>query len=117
MVMGSVLWMEGVGLGLAGRRDGGGAFLQPPDVGMADEPLGMRPRENDCMDAWVAVDSVHERLQLIGDVEAEQAVRAAVDPDDQHGSAVLDLEPAFVFVCHGPSFRDSRYYNFVIDLL
>src|SRR5437879_9616250 len=42
MVMGSVLWMEGVELGL-----------------------------------------VHERLQLIGDVEAEQAVRAAVDPDDQ----------------------------------
>src|SRR2546423_8561661 len=25
---------------------------------------------------------VHERLQLIGDVEAEQAVRTAVDPDD-----------------------------------
>ena len=27
------------------------------------------------------------------------------------------LEPAFVFVCHGLSLRDSRYYNFVIDLL
>src|ERR1043165_7926593 len=79
MVMGSVLWMEEFGLGLAGRSDGGGAFLQPPAVGMADEPLGMPPRENDCMDAWVAVDSVHERLQLIGDVEAEQAVRVAVD--------------------------------------
>jgi hypothetical protein len=68
---------------------------------MADEPLGMRPRDDDGMDTWVAVDPAHQRLQLVGDVEAEQAVRAAVDPDDQHGSAVLDLEPALVFLCHG----------------
>jgi hypothetical protein len=38
-------------------------------------------------------------------------VRAAVDPDDQDGSAVLDLEVALVFVCHEFSFRGSRYYN------
>src|SRR5439155_4193601 len=49
MVMGSVLWMEGVGLGLARN--------------------------------------IVQRYAL---------------------------EPAFVFVCHGLSFRDSRYYNFVI---
>jgi hypothetical protein len=30
-------------------------------------------------------------------------VRAAVDPDDQDGSAVLDLEVAHVLVCHGLS--------------
>jgi hypothetical protein len=52
MVMGSVLWMEGVGLGLARN--------------------------------------IVQRYAL---------------------------EPAFVFVCHGLSFRASRYYNFVIDLL
>src|SRR6266487_5135417 len=51
MVMGSVLWMEGVGLGLARN--------------------------------------IVQRYAL---------------------------QPAFVFVCHGPSFRDSRYYNFVIDV-
>jgi hypothetical protein len=74
---------------------------------MADEPLGMRPREDDGMDAWVAVEPVHQCLQLVGDVEAEHAVRAAVDPDDQDGSAVLDLEVALVFVCHGSSFRGA----------
>jgi hypothetical protein len=67
---------------------------------MTDEPLGMRPCEDDGMDAWVAVGPVHQLLQLVGDVEAEQAVRAAVDPDDQDGSAVLDLEVALVFACH-----------------
>ena len=58
---------------------------------MADEPLGMRPCEHDGMDAWVAVGPVHQLLQPVGDVEAVQAVRAAVDPNDQDGSAVLDL--------------------------
>jgi hypothetical protein len=56
--------------------------------------------------AWtfgVAVDPVHKLLQLVGDIEAEQAVRAAVDPDDQDGSAALHLEVALVFVCHGLS--------------
>jgi hypothetical protein len=38
-------------------------------------------------------------------------VRAAVDPDDQDGSALLDLEVALVFVCDEFSFRGSRYYN------
>jgi hypothetical protein len=38
---------------------------------MADEPLGMRPGEDDGMDAWVAVDPVHQFLELVGDVEAE----------------------------------------------
>src|SRR3989440_3431688 len=92
---------DGGGAASAERRDRGPPFLQPPDVSMADEPPGMRPCEDDGMDAWVAVDPVHQLLQLVGDVEAEQAVRAAVDPDDQDGSAVLDLEMALVFVCHG----------------
>jgi hypothetical protein len=38
-------------------------------------------------------------------------VRPAGDPDDQDGSAVLDLEVALVFVCHEFSFRARRYYN------
>jgi hypothetical protein len=29
---------------------------------MADEPLRMRPGEDDGMDAWVAVDPVHQLL-------------------------------------------------------
>src|SRR5690349_20360778 len=99
--------MVGVGLGLADRRDSGGVFLQPPDVGMADELLVMRRRENDCMEAWLAFDLFHERLQPTGDVKDEQAVRAAGDREDQYGSPVVDLEPAFVSMCHGPAFRDT----------
>ena len=53
---------DGGGAASAERRDRGGPFLQPPDVSMADEPLGMRPREDDGMDAWVAVDPGHQRL-------------------------------------------------------
>ena len=82
------------------RRDRRAPFLQPPHLGMADEPLGMGPGEHDGMDVGVAVGAVHQLLELVGDVEAEQAVRAAVDPGDQDGSAVLDLEVAFVLVCH-----------------
>jgi hypothetical protein len=82
---------------------------------MTDEPLGMRPCEDDGMDARVAIHPVDQLLELVGDLEAEQAVRAAVDPDDQHGSAVLDLEVALVFVCHGSSSRDPCYYNDVIE--
>ena len=66
--------------------------LQPPHVGMADEPAGARAGEHDGMDAWVAVDAIHQLVELVGDVDAEQAVRAAVDPHDQDRAAVLDLE-------------------------
>jgi len=38
-------------------------------------------------------------------------MRAAVDPSDQDGSAVLDLEPALVFVCYEFYFCGRRYYN------
>jgi hypothetical protein len=75
--------------------------LQPPHVGVADEPAGTRPGEHDGMHAWIAVDAVHQLVELVGDVEAEQAVRAAVDPHDQDGSAVLDLESALVLLGHG----------------
>jgi hypothetical protein len=79
----------------APRRPSGGhrgtPFLQPGDVGVADEPLGVRSGEDDGVDVGVALDPVHQLLQLVGDVGAEQAVWAAVDPD---GSAILDLEVA-----------------------
>ncbi|BBC29723.1 hypothetical protein SGFS_010170 [Streptomyces graminofaciens] len=68
---------------------------------MADEPLGMCPGEDDGTDARIAVDPVHQLVQLLGDIEAEQLVRAAVDPDDKDGSAVLDLQMTLVFVWHG----------------
>ena len=82
-------------------RDRSTLFLQPPHVGMADEPAGTRPGEHDGVDAWIAVDVIHQLVELVGDVEAEQAVLAAVDPHDQDGSAILDLEVAVVSVCHG----------------
>ena len=50
------------GAASAQRWDIGAFFLQPGDVGMADEPLGMRPGNDDGTDAGVAVDSVG-RLQ------------------------------------------------------
>jgi hypothetical protein len=68
---------------------------------MADEPARARPGEHDGANVWVAVDAVHQRLQLVGDVEAEQAVLSAVNPNDQDGSAILDLKVA----AHGVSFH------------
>ncbi|MET7663074.1 hypothetical protein ABZS99_30130 [Streptomyces sp. NPDC005463] len=64
---------------------------------MADEPLGMRPGEDDGTDARISVDPVHQLVQLVGDVEAEHLVRAAVDLDDEDGSAIFDLEMALVY--------------------
>ena len=97
------------GAASAQRRDRSTPFLQPPDVSMADEPLGMRPGEDDGMDAWVAVDPVHllAGWRCRGRTSREGRRR----PDDQDGSAVLDLEVALVFVCHEFSFRARRYYN------
>ena len=76
---------------------------------MADEPLGMRPGEDDGMDVGVGVDPVDQLLELGGHFGAEHAERAAVDPDDQDGAAVLDFEMALVCGCHwsGPSVVDS----------
>jgi len=67
---------------------------------MADEPAGARPGEHDGMHAWIAVDAVHQLVELVGDVKAEQAVRTAVHPHDQNSSAVLDLEVGLVSVRH-----------------
>ena len=92
---------DGRGAASAQLRDRCTLFLQPPHVGVADEPAGTRPGEHDGMDAWIAVDAVHQLIELVGDVDSEQAVRSAVDPHDQDGSAVLDLEVAVVSVCHG----------------
>jgi hypothetical protein len=50
------------GAASAQRRDRSTPFLQPPDVSMADEPLRMRPGEDDGTDAWFAVDPVHQLL-------------------------------------------------------
>jgi hypothetical protein len=82
-------------------RDRSTLGLKPPHVGMADEPAGARAGEHDRVDAWITVDAAHQLVELVGDVEAEQAVRAAVDPHDQGGATVLDLELAVVSLCHG----------------
>jgi hypothetical protein len=68
---------------------------------MTDEPAGTRAREHDGVDAWITVDAAHQLIELVGDIDAEQAVRAAVDPHDQGGAAILDLKVAVVLVCHG----------------
>jgi hypothetical protein len=70
--------------------------LQPPHVGVADEPARTRTGEHDGVDAWVTVDTVDQRIELIGDADPEQAVGAAVDSHDQGGTAVLNLEVAVV---------------------
>jgi hypothetical protein len=87
---------------------------------MADEAAGACAGENDGVDAWITVDAIHQLIELVGDVEAEQAVRAAVDPHDQGGSAVLDLEVAVVSLCHECCFpcgfvRVWMCYNEVIS--
>jgi hypothetical protein len=52
------------------------------------------------MDAWITVHAVDQLIELIGDVDPEQAVGAAVDSHDQGGAAVLDPEVAAVLLCH-----------------
>jgi hypothetical protein len=59
---------------------------------MANKALGMRSREDDGMNSRVVVGPVHQLVELVGDVEAKQAVGTAVDPHDQYSSAVLDIE-------------------------
>lgn len=39
----------------------------------------------------IVVDPVDQLLELVGDVQPEQGVKAPVDPDDLNSSAVLDL--------------------------
>ena len=82
----------------ANRWDLSTPFLQPPYVRMANKLLGMRSREDDGMNSRVVVGPVHQLVQLVGDVEAKQAVGTAVDPYDQHRSAILDIEVAFEII-------------------
>jgi hypothetical protein len=79
----------------------GALGLQPPHIGVADEPARTRTREHDGMDAGIAVDAVDQLVEFVGDVDSEEAVRSAVEACDQDGSAVLDLEVFGVVVCHG----------------
>lgn len=67
---------------------------------MADESARACAGKHHGADARIPVDPVYQLLELVGDIEAEQAVRAAVDPHDQHLSAVLDLEMSLGFVSH-----------------
>ncbi len=53
---------------------------------------GRAPVKHDGMDAWARLTPVHQFVELIGDLGTEQAVGATVDPHDQSGSAVLDVE-------------------------
>ena len=66
-----------------------------------------RPGEHDAMDAGVAVDTVDEHVEFVSGVEAEQAMRPAVDAYDQNRAAVLDVEVLVVLVCHGCGFRGA----------
>ena len=81
--------------------DRGALCLQPPHVGMTDEPAGPRTGEHDRVDVWIAVDAVYQLIEFVGRIKAEQAVCAAVDARDQGGSAVLDFEVTAVLNCHG----------------
>jgi hypothetical protein len=67
----------------------------------------MRTGEHDGMDAGVAVDAVDERVEFVGGVDAEQAVRPAVEPHDQGRPAVLNLEVTSALVSHGFCFRGT----------
>jgi hypothetical protein len=68
---------------------------------MADEPTSTRPGEHDGVDAWITADTVDQLIELIGDLDPEQAVGTAVDSHDQGGTAVFDLEVTVALLCHG----------------
>jgi hypothetical protein len=71
---------------------------------MADEPLGARAGEYNGMDAGISVDAVDQAIELVGDVDAEQAVRPSIDSHDQNRSAVLEHESALLGMGHGRPF-------------
>jgi hypothetical protein len=54
----------------------------------------MRSCEDDGMNIRVAIGPVDQLVELVGDVEAKQAVGTAVDPHDKYRSAILDIEVA-----------------------
>jgi hypothetical protein len=99
----------------ADRGKRGPALLQPAKLGVAYEAVRMGAGEHDGVDVGVGVGAVHQRFELVGDLRAEHLVRSPVDPDDQHGAPIPDLEVALSFVAHGtlPSWnevmvRDTR---------
>lgn len=76
------------------------AFLQPPDLGVADEPFGMGPGEDDRVDVGVRIGPIDQGVQLFGDVVAEQPERSSIEPHDEHSSSILDVEVSSDFCCH-----------------
>ena len=83
------------------RSDGrarGASLLQPAQLGVRDEPLGVGPRDHDRADALVGLGARDQGRQVRGDRGPELAARPAVEPGDKHASLLLDLDPELVLL-------------------
>ncbi len=82
----------------AGAR--GAALLQPAQVGVGDEPLGVGARDHDRADAVVGLGAGDERFEVGGDLGSELAARPAMEPGEEHASSLLDLDSEAVVLGH-----------------
>src|SRR5213083_1964735 len=57
---------------------------------MTQEAVRMRPGEDDRADDRIAVCTIDQLFQLLGDLGIEQRVRASVDTSDKHPGVALD---------------------------
>ena len=73
-------------------RARGAALLQPAQVGVRDEPLGVGARDHDRADALVGLGAGDEGREVGGDLGAELAARPAMEPGEEHASSLLDLD-------------------------
>src|SRR2546423_13877031 len=57
---------------------------------MTQEAVRMRTGEDDRADVRIAVCTIDQRFQLLGDLGIEQRMRASVDTSDKHPGVALD---------------------------
>ncbi len=57
---------------------------------MTQEAIGMRPGEDDRADVRIAVCTIDQLFQLLGDLGIEQRVRASVDTSDEYPGVAFD---------------------------
>ena len=85
------------------RPDGrarGAPLLQPAQVGVRDEPLGVGARDHDRADALIGLGAGDQGLQVGGDLWAELAARTAMEPGEEHSSSLLDFDSEAVVLGH-----------------
>src|SRR3954447_15945558 len=82
-------------------RSRGAPLLQPAQVGVRDESLGMGARDHDRADGFVRLCAGDERGEVRGDLGSELPARPAVELGEKHASLLLDLDSEAVVLGDG----------------